>query len=857
MQNTSRPNLLRRLFSRWGHFVSQSPGLVALASILLTALVISQITALRFDTSFESFLDEEHPTRVTFDRFRDQFGRGEPIVVAVRLPGRVADPVFLEHLAEFHADLEENVLHLDRITSLVNVRATQTDGDELHIGELLEEWPSSAAELDELDHFVRTHKLYENYLIGEAIDSQNAAEAQAGQGDSIGWTAIILESELYDSGVENESAISGFEDDTAELNLAAEPSRRRLNSMDDAEMLVSVRERIEAFRSTGLEIELAGSVVVGEVVSRTIKSDFAKVLGYAALAVFALLYLVFRRVSIAALVLSVVLLSLASCLGLMAFTGFPVGFGTQILPAFLLAAGVGYAVHVATLFRHHLTSNEPGAASPYDPARERRAHSVAVAIDHAGPPILLTALTTMAGLMSFIPSELAPILQLGIFAPIGIGLAALFSLVLLPALLVLLPLDFEGHQSSQKRSRAEQFVTRVGEWAMDRPREILLGLVVLMMISAFGITKLYTSHHPLGWLPEDAEITKATHLIDGELGGANVLELMIESKETGGFQSPEMLSRLDQLEQEIMALDAGNVVVGKVTGLHNVVKEINQALNEDRESEYQIPADARLVAQELILFENSGMDDVEQLVDSTYTTARVSVRVNYRDAFESVPFAERVHHLAEHKMSRLADVELTGIYELRNAVFINLIDSLKTSYSLAILVVGLLMIAMIGDVRIGLVSFLPNMAPIVFAMGMMGFLGIPLGVYTLLVGSIAIGLAVDDTIHMAHSFVRFERDGETPRRAMHRALSTSGVAVLFTSAALICGFLSFGLASLSSLLHFGIVTSISIVAALVADVVLSPALFVWVAERRVRTSGQKNAGTQTQEPIFQSGITQS
>ena len=163
------------------------------------------------------------------------------------------------------------------------------------------------------------------------------------------------------------------------------------------------------------------------------------------------------------------------------------------------------------------------------------------------------------------------------------------------------------------------------------------------------------------------------------------------------------------------------------------------------------------------------------------------------------------------------------------------------------------MIAMIGDFRIGLISFIPNMAPILFAMGMMGFLSIPLGVYTLLVGSIAIGLAVDDTIHMAHSFVRFEREGFEPRQAMHKALSTSGVAILFTSAALVCGFLSFGLASLSSLLHFGIVASIAIVAALAADLILSPALFVWVTERRAAAPIDEET---TREPIFQEGVAQ-
>ncbi len=806
------------MFVRWGGILATWPRLVAIATLVVTGLLVGQVARLEFDTSFESFLDEHHETRVALDRFRDQFGRGEPVVVAVRTPGRIAEPEFLERLAALHADLEERVLYLDRITSLVNVRATRALGDEIEIGELLDDWPETSREREAIEAFVRTSPLYENYLIGDAEGA-------------LDWTAIVLEAEVYTS----DDAMSEMSDGTV-VSLAgfgapeAEAELRRLNSMDDADMLATVREVIAEHRARGLEIEMAGSLVVGEVVSRTIKSDFGRLLGIAAVAIFALLFCVFRRVSVSVLVLTVVLLALAGTLGLMALCGAPVGFGTQILPAFLLAAGVGYAVHVVTLFRFYL--QQSGPVAPSVSARELRGRAIVRTLDHAGPPILLTALTTMGGLLSFIPAELAPIVQLGHFAPIGIALAALYSVVLLPALLVWLPLRFRARGSV--RGRSEWIVSRVGLAAAARPGLVMAALVVVLATSIFGITRLRMSHDPVAWLPESSPIHAATGRVDAVLGGASALELMIDANAEGGFRTPDLLARLDRLEHDILRASAEPVVVGTVLGLHDAVKEINQALAGGDPAAYRVPRDADVVAQELILFENSGMDDLEELVDSTYTTAKLTVRVTQADAFYSTPFAWQIEQLARQQFAGVAEVRTTGMYDLKNEVFVNVIGSLEKSYLLAFCVIASLLVVMVGDLRIGLVSLIPNTAPILAAMGMMGLLEIPLGVYTMLVGSIAMGLAVDDTIHMAHSFVRFEREGLAPREAIGRALSTAGVAVLVTSAALVCGFLVFGLATLSALLHFGIVAAAAIVAALVADLVISPALFVWVARRRAR-----------------------
>jgi len=190
-----------------------------------------------------------------------------------------------------------------------------------------------------------------------------------------------------------------------------------------------------------------------------------------------------------------------------------------------------------------------------------------------------------------------------------------------------------------------------------------------------------------------------------------------------------------------------------------------------------------------------------------------------------------VRELATQHVGDQAMVEITGLIALTVQVFVSVISSLKISYAIALVTVGVLLLFMVGDLRIGFVSLIPNLVPIAVALGVMGWFGIPIGVYTLLVGSIALGLAVDDTIHVAHSFVHFERESGNPREALTRTLSTAGTAVLFTSAALICGFLAYSFATLSTLMDFGVVCAVAVAAALVADLFVSPVLFLWVRER--------------------------
>jgi predicted RND superfamily exporter protein len=167
---------------------------------------------------------------------------------------------------------------------------------------------------------------------------------------------------------------------------------------------------------------------------------------------------------------------------------------------------------------------------------------------------------------------------------------------------------------------------------------------------------------------------------------------------------------------------------------------------------------------------------------------------------------------------------MTGLLPLLTRTMDAVMISIAQSYGIAFVVITLLMMLLIGSVRLGLVAMLPNLAPILCALGLMGWLGLPLDIFTMLIGSIALGLAVDDTIHFMHNYRGYLEAGCDSRAAIQRTLETAGRAMLLTTLVLSSGFLIFTLSSMSNIFNFGMLTAFAVAVALLADFLLAPAL---------------------------------
>jgi predicted RND superfamily exporter protein len=577
---------------------------------------------------------------------------------------------------------------------------------------------------------------------------------------------------------------------------------------------------VAGYRSNDLPIWVAGSPVVTHFLKQTMIRDIRTFLLLATAAVGIVLFAMFRRLSGVLLPLLVVILSLLDTIGLMALFGVAIKVPTQILPSFLLAVGVGTAVHILSVFFQHFDRNADKEAA------------IAYAMGHSGLAVVMTNVTTACGLASFSTAELAPIADLGVFAGIGVMLAFLYTLFLLPALLALAPITRKDPKvGKDRRTAMGRFLTAVGNIATGHPKAILAGSVLVMLVSVAAITTIRFSHHPLNWFPEDNAIRVATKKIDRELKGSITLEVIVDTGRVNGLYDPALLTRLEAAAAHVEKLEYEKLFVGKAWSVTTILKEINQALNENRAAFYRIPGDPRLVAQEFLLFENSGSDDLEDFVDSQFSKARFMVKVPFEDAYHSGIFIEEVNEYFKRSFPE-ATVTLTGMMGLLSRTITAAIHSMAKSYAIALAVITVLMVLLIGRVRIGLLSMVPNLAPILCMLGVIGIFNLPMDLFTMMVASIAIGLAVDDTIHFMHNFRRYYDQGGDPVEAVHQTLQTTGRAMLVTTIVLSAGFFIFAFATMSNVRNFGMLTGFTIVMALLADYLLAPALMVLVNRKK-------------------------
>lgn len=789
-------------FTAFGHFVYRHHWKTIVMMVAFIALLASNLPKLTMDTSTEGFLHPEDPALLAYNDFREQFGRDELVIVAVTAPD-VFDRAFLEKLRGLYEELRADTPYLDDINSLINARDTHGVEGALLVDDLLKSMPQDDAGLAAIKARALANPVYRNMLLSPDGTI----------------TTIVIKTVAYTGGASSD-VMAGFDEPATP---AAATPRQVLSDQQNSEVVDAVRAITAKYAADNFQIHVAGSPVISDVLKKAMQTNMKRFMGMALLAIGLVLFLMFRRASGVVLPLVVVALSFVSTLGLMGLAGIPFKLPTQILPSFLLAVGVGAAVHLLAIFFHHLQElHEAGAATE---SRSHKEQAIAYALGHSGLAIVMTSLTTAAGLASFAGAPVAPVSDLGIVAAAGVLLALIYTLVLLPALLSVVPLKAKSsHTAKGRRARMDRLMVAIADFSTHRSGLVIAISALLLVIGIAGATQIRFSHKPFEWLPKSEPARIATDFMDQKMRGASSVEVVVDTRKENGLYEPAVMARLETLEREVEAIDQGELFVGKTLALPDLLKEINKALNENRAEAYTIPTARDLIAQEFLLFENSGSDDLEDFVDSQFSKTRLTAKMPWADGVLYTDFVNDLKQRFETTLGPDVEVTVTGMAALLGRTMHATIISMAQSYIWALLVITAMMVLFIGDLRIGLISMIPNVIPIVLTLGVMGWMGIPLDLFTMLIGSIAIGLAVDDTIHFLHNYRRYHLHGMGVRDAVRKTLLTSGRAMLATSVVLSTGFFLYTFSTLTNLFNFGLFTGLTILTALLADLFLSPAL---------------------------------
>ena len=790
------------LFRQTAAFAYRRKYPVVAVILLLTAGLAAQLGRLEIDTRDESFFYEDDPALIAYNDFKAQFGQDEFFIIALQ-PAQGLDTAFFNTLYRLHRELEQSVPYIDEINSLVNGRIVRGDEDTLSVEELFPQPLRNEAETARIRELIDRYPLYKNLLISPDRSTVSIL---------IKAKALIVREE------QPEDVLAGFEQ---EYQYPAEQVERYLSNAESREMTEAIEQVIDTYQSPTLKIFFTGIPAVVIALQKGVKRDLSVILPCSILLTIFFFALLYRRLSGVVYPLLIVLLSLIATFGFVGMLGIPATLPvSQILPAFLLVVGIADAVHILTIFYRNFSSSGD---------KER---AVLDAMSLAGLPVLMTSVTTACGLLSFLWADMAPVAQLGWVAPVGVFFALLYTVLLLPAFIGIFPVR---QRKKEKRgtggSALDRLFCRIARITTKHPAAVTALFLFFLLVSLYGMFNLRFYHDAVTWFPKDAPVRQATELLKRVNGGGCTLEGLIDTGRDDALYDPDLLRRLDQAVSDVSRLEAAGIRAGKVWALSDVLKETNRALHGNQDAAYTLPESRELTAQELILFEGSGSDDLKSFTDNSFQKARFSMLEPAEDSFLYVKYTDRVQQYLSRQFPD-ASVTLTGKVYLFAQLVSRAITTMARSYSISLVVITLLMIAMIGKVRIGLLSMLANVAPILYVLGLMGMNDIPFDLSTMLIGSLVLGIVVDDTIHFFHHFQRaFDRIGQV-EPAVRETLLSTGRAMFITSMVLSSGFFMFMAASLVTTARFGIICGCAVLFALLADFFMVPALLALVYRKK-------------------------
>ncbi len=491
-------------------------------------------------------------------------------------------------------------------------------------------------------------------------------------------------------------------------------------------------------------------------------------------------------------------------LGLLARGGGTLNVCTVLLPTLVAINCLSYVIHLLNAYHESCARG-----------RDHRGILILTWV-HLMPALFMAAFTTAIGFGSQMLSDLHSLRELGLYSALGILISVLLCAVWVPALLAGLPLPArKAHRHGNVRW-LRRGLWRVAAFVNRDTWRIPLLLLLLAVLSWAGIGRIRVESQ-LSWhLPESAPSVRGLRVVEEKLAGFQVLELVLEGA-PGTFGEPWALEQIELLQRHAAGLEK----VDQVLSVNDFFREALRA----RQEEKALPSTRGQISEMRLLFSASGQD---RLLDSFLTrdggAARIAVRIGNTTTREQLELVREIERFAAGNLDRRLSFRATGVVHLFAVKFNALVRSLVQSFGVAFLFILVVMAIQLRSLKAGVCAMVPNVLPIVLGFGLMGFLDIPLSVSTVMIASVGIGIAVDDTIHFLLRYRRELRRIRHPRQAVRRTLLETGRAMVYSSLGLALGFSILLFSSFRPNREFGLLTAFIMAVALLADLFVTPYL---------------------------------
>jgi uncharacterized protein len=728
---------------------------------LVTIFFGVQASRLQIDASSEGLMLEHDPARAHYERVKANFGTDELTVVVIKAED-IFTPAALRAIEQLSEAIErvDGVARVDSLATVDNISAT---ADGLEIAGLL----------------------------GDGIPSE-PGQLQAIKAKALGnpvFTGNLVSPDARAAGV---LVYTQPREGDREFNTRFTRELDRL---------------LETHGAPGVTMYQVGAPLIKATYIEFIERDQLTLVPLSATTLFVVLLIGFRTPQGVVAPLVTGLSSVIWGVGLMAVFGIPLNAVTVAVPSLVLVVGFAEAVHIISAYHRLLQAGHD------------KLQALREAVEESAVPISVTTATTVLAFATLIVTDITMLIQFGYAAVLGLTANFVATLLGIPLLLRIWPRPkrFRANAPTDPAAADSARAAKVADVILRYKLPIAAAFAVLAIASAWGWYGLKVNTDFTSYFPEGSEVRQRLRDADQSLAGASAFFVVVDTGRENGVADPAVLKQISELQtflEQIPGIDKAVSIADYVSLMH--ANYIGAPTGTRR----VLPDSSEAIAQHLLVMDRS---QTERFIDLPGSSANIIVRHTLNGSWElSAAIRQLNAYTAEHM--RGLDVRATGEAVLTSRAADYMAVNELTSFIYTFIIIGVIHSILFMSMKAGFLSLVPNVVPVLYGFGFMGLLDIPLSTGTAMVATVAIGIAVDDTVHNMVTYSRQLNLHHDQRTAVIRTLAIQGRPIIFISIALAAGFGVLAFSQFVPTVHLAIVSAFVMIAAMLSELVLAPIL---------------------------------
>ncbi|ELV8654613.1 MMPL family transporter [Vibrio vulnificus] len=737
--------------------------IISLIAIVATAMGAKN---LYFRGDYNIFFDGSNAQLQAFDEIQTTFAKTDNIaLVLAPKSGDVFDQRTLTQIQEM-TEQAWQVPYSSRVDSLANYQHTEAVDDDLLVEDLLyQSYPLTAERIAKVRTIAMSEPLLVNALVSEKGD------------------VAVINITMQMPGV----------DETAEVN----------------EVVAYVEQMLSHYRAQYPDVTIykVGIIAMNHSFAMAAQNDSATLVPTMLLVILVFLTLMLRSFLSVLATLVVIIGAIVATLGIVGWAGMFLHVASVNVPTLIMTLAVADCVHVIASMRHFMRQGMP------------KSQAIHRSVTLNFVPIIITSVTTAIGFLMMNMSDSPVLRDFGNLSALGVMIACVLSVSLLPALLNLLPVRFSAKQTA----KSSDIMDKLADLVVHR-RNVLLPLsIVVIAGSAALIPYNKVNDESVKYFDTSSEFRQAADFMEQRISGMTTMSIAIKTHQSQGIASPEFLAVLGEFTHWLREQPETD----HVASLSDIYKRLNKNMHGDDNAYYALPAERELAAQYLLLYEMSlpfGLD-LNNQVNVDKSSVKLQLTVKNLGSVELVALEERLYQWFVSHAPQYRVVASSPSLMFAHIGETNMASMLST-LPITLILISALMIFALRSWRLGMISLVPNIAPAVIGFGLWALISGEINLGLSVVVTLTLGIVVDDAVHFLAKYQHARKAGQNAEQAVRYAFHTVGRALWITTVVLVAGFSVLALSQFRLNSDMGQLSAIVIFVALVIDFVLLPSLLM-------------------------------